>query len=62
MRSNGHSRSALRFLLPATLLWMGVIFWFSARNAADSGNMSSGLLHALLKICVPHWEQRSFAE
>ena len=62
MRGNGRSRSALRFLLPATLLWMGVIFWFSARNAADSSIMSSGLLHALLKICVPHWEQRSFAE
>lgn len=62
MRENKRVRSALWFLLPATILWMGVIFWFSSRDSADSSMMSGGILRALLKICIPHWEQRPLAE
>lgn len=45
-----------------SLLWMGVIFWFSAQSADDSSQMSGELLRDALAITVPHWEQRSPAE
>ena len=45
-----------------TLLWMGVIFWFSAQNAENSSGMSGHLLQTLLSVLVPHWESRTEAE
>ena len=57
-----HSRSAFRILLLLTLLWMGVIFWFSSRNAEDSGAFSLGLLQGILRVIIPHWEKRSADE
>ena len=55
-------RTAFRILLLLTLVWMGVIFWFSSRNAAESSSLSRGLLRGILSVIVPHWEQRSAAE
>ena len=52
----------LLFCALLTLLWMGMIFWFSAQNADDSGDMSGSLLKMLLSIVVPHWKARSVAE
>lgn len=49
-------------LILLTLLWMGVIFWFSAQNADDSSSFSSGLLKKMLVVVIPHWENRSTAE
>ncbi|MBP0966788.1 MAG: VanZ family protein [Oscillospiraceae bacterium] len=60
MRDN--RRTAFRLLLLLTLLWMGVIFWFSSRNSEDSGAFSLGLLRGILRRVVPHWMQRSAAE
>ena len=45
-----------------TLLWMGVIFWFSAQNAENSSGMSGHLLQTLLSVLIPHWESRDEAE
>lgn len=55
-------RTAFLGLLLLTLLWMGVIFWFSSRDAAESSTFSKGMLQAILRIVVPHWEERSAAE
>lgn len=55
-------RTAFRILLLLTLIWMGVIFWFSSRNAAESSSLSRSLLRGILSVIVPHWEQRSAAE
>ena len=60
MRRTG--RPKLWILLALTLLWMGLIFWFSSRDASESSAFSKGLLTAILKLFVPHWEQRSAAE
>lgn len=49
-------------LLVITLLWMCLIFWFSAQNADDSGDLSTGLLKKLLSLTVPHWKDRTHAE
>ncbi|MBP0974774.1 MAG: VanZ family protein [Oscillospiraceae bacterium] len=48
--------------LVLTLLWMCVIFWFSAKNADESSSMSGGLLRSLLSVVIPHWKVRSAAE
>lgn len=45
-----------------TVLWMAVIFWFSANNSADSDSMSSALLEKLLSVFVPHWKTMTMAE
>ena len=55
-------RTAFRLLLLLTLLWMGVIFWFSSRNSEESGALSLGLLQGILRRVVPHWAQRTTAE
>lgn len=38
-----------------TLLWMGVIYAFSARTSTESAAFSSGLLKKLLSVFVPDW-------
>lgn len=45
-----------------TLLWMAVIFRFSAQNADASDHLSSGLLHRLLPALLPGYRSRSSAE
>ena len=55
-------RTAYRILLLLTLVWMGVIFWFSSRNSTDSSTLSRGLLQKILGLIVPHWAQRSADE
>lgn len=52
----------LIFLIVLTLLWMCLIFWFSAQNADVSSNLSGGLLHKLLSVIFPHWKTRTEAE
>ena len=52
----------LIFLIVLTLLWMCLIFWFSAQNADVSSDLSGGLLHKLLSVIVPHWKTRTEAE
>lgn len=48
--------------LIGTLLWMMLIFWFSAQNADESGSLSGDLLQWLLGHLVPHWKTMSAAE
>lgn len=38
-----------------TLIWMGVIFAFSAADSLHSANLSGGLFKKLLAAVVPHW-------
>lgn len=57
-----HDKRHLLCLILLTILWMGVIFWFSAQNADDSSDLSSGLLTKLLSVVVPHWKDRTAAE
>ncbi len=52
----------LTCLILLTLLWMGVIFWFSAQVADKSSSMSGSLLNSLLAAIIPHWEKRTAAE
>lgn len=58
----GSKCTKLRILLLLTVLWMGLIFWFSSRTSTESSTFSKGLLNAVLQIVMPHWEQRSAAE
>lgn len=44
-----------RLLLCATLLWMVLIFCFSAQNATNSSALSGGLLEKLLAVVSPYW-------
>ena len=39
-----------------TLLWMGLIFWFSAQDSGNSGNMSGKLLRKVLAVLYPKWK------
>lgn len=52
----------LTCLILLTLLWMGVIFWFSAQAANESSSMSGNLLETLLAAIIPHWEDRTVDE
>ena len=56
------SRRLLIVSAAVTLLWMLVIFLFSAQNADESGSMSGNLLQWLLRTFVPHWETMTAAE
>ena len=52
-------RRALILCIVLTVLWMGVIFFFSSRDSTESADMSGTLLRRLLAFFVPHWEERS---
>lgn len=52
----------LACLILLTLLWMGVIFWFSAQAANKSSSMSGNLLKTLLAAIIPHWKDRTANE
>lgn len=60
MRKN--PRAALWLCTLLTAAWMCLIFWFSSRDATESGNMSSSLLHGLLSFFWPGWKLKSAAE
>ena len=45
-----------RILLIVTMVWMVLIFCFSAQNADDSSAVSSHLLEDLLAFFTPGWE------
>ena len=51
-----------RIFLLAAMIWMIVIYCFSAQNAAESGDLSGGLLEKFMRIFVPNWEQLSAAQ
>lgn len=36
-----------------TLLWMGIIFWFSSRTGDESSAQSGGIVHRLLQFLLP---------
>ena len=57
-------RETLQLLFPAllTLLWMYVIFRFSAQTADASDHLSSGLLHRFLSALLPGFRSCSTAE
>ena len=44
-----HKRTRIIISGIAVIIWMIVIFIFSAMTGEESGNLSSGLVHALLK-------------
>lgn len=48
-----------RWLL--VLLWMGVIYMFSAQTGEVSGNLSGGLTHWLVSHLAPQWDTLSDA-
>ncbi len=50
-------KSWWRWLL--VLLWMCVIYWFSAHTGEQSGKLSGGLTEWLLSRLVPRWESFS---
>ncbi len=52
----------VKVLLCMTLLWMGMIFWMSAQNADDSGDISRGLLKTLLSLVTPGWSEMTGAQ
>ncbi|MCQ2406912.1 MAG: VanZ family protein [Oscillospiraceae bacterium] len=52
-------RRALILCIVLTLLWMCMIFFFSAADSTKSANMSGSLLRKLLSGFVPHWQERS---
>ncbi|MBQ6042274.1 MAG: VanZ family protein [Oscillospiraceae bacterium] len=60
MRKNPKASLWLCTLL--TVLWMCLIFWFSSRDATESGNLSGSLLHGLLGLFWPGWKLKSAAE
>lgn len=43
----------------AVLLWMAVIFWFSAQNGSSSGSMSAGVTEALARLLTPGFDRLS---
>ena len=43
-------------LIAATVLWMVLIFAFSAQNALESGDVSSRLLRRVLAFVTPGWD------
>lgn len=45
-----------------TLLWMGVIYSFSANNGSDSASLSSDVLKKLLSVFVPNWSEMRAAQ
>ena len=55
-------KRALLIAAALTLLWMGVIFRFSAQPSDVSAALSGSLLEALLSAVVPRWNSRSPAE
>lgn len=57
--SPARHRAVLRFAVAAVLAlaWMGVIFYMSANNADDSGEMSGGLIRRVLLILFGHADQ-----
>ncbi|MBR4200239.1 MAG: VanZ family protein [Oscillospiraceae bacterium] len=55
------ARSLLIFAV-LSLLWMGVIYAFSARNSMDSAAMSGKLLRKLLSVLVPKWQEMAAGE
>ena len=44
-------KKTVKFL--AVLFWMAMIFFFSAQNAEQSGNMSSGLIVKIAELVLP---------
>lgn len=53
-----YRRLVLLFFI-LTLLWMGLIFWFSANDGSDSSAMSGKLLRRLLSVFVPGWDGKT---
>lgn len=49
------ARHTVLYWLPA-VLWMAVIFAFSAQTGVDSGNLSGGIVSHLLSLW-PHWDE-----
>lgn len=61
-------RSAKNILVLGVVLWMGLIFWFSAQPADDSARMSLSVGHVAGLIFIPDyeswpsWRQDAFEE
>ena len=55
-------RKNLLLCIGVTLLWMGLIYCFSAQNASESSSLSGNLLRKLLVVFVPHWAEKTAAE
>ncbi len=45
-----------------TILWMILIFWFSAQDSTDSGTLSGNLLRRILKLFIRNWKDLSAPE
>ena len=55
-----HKRTRIIISGIAVIIWMIVIFIFSAMTGEESGNLSSGLVHALLKN-IPYLAESELA-
>jgi len=49
------------FLILLMLLWMGLMFWFSAQSGTDSAAMSGKLLRWVFAH-IPHWDSLTDAQ
>lgn len=43
----------------AVVVWMAVIFWFSAQNGQSSGSMSAGITQAVARFLTPGFDSLS---
>lgn len=50
-----NNRQTLFFFF--TLLWMAVIFWFSAHTGNESSAQSGGIVHQLIRLFFPHYSE-----
>ena len=48
--------------ITATVLWMALIFWFSAQDSDQSGSLSGDLLRRLLSLVIPNWKELGVAQ
>lgn len=49
-------------LIIVTVMWMALIFWFSAQPADESGHMSLSVGHVIGSIVIPDFEQMTEKE
>lgn len=50
-----NNRQKLFFIL--SLLWMAVIFWFSANTGSESSAQSGGIVRLMLHLFFPHYSE-----
>lgn len=59
-------KTALKFLWAAVIIWMAVIFFFSAQSGEESFKLSGGISERLINLLIPliqrlNWDTAKFA-